>query len=49
MRTCKTSSDCRSGYECRGIEEMKKDGGMPILAPGQKVDSTSPKFCAIAP
>lgn len=49
MRKCNKDSDCRSGYECRGFDEMKKDGGMLVLAPGQKVDSSSPKFCALAP
>lgn len=49
MRKCKSNSDCRSGYECRGFEQMKKDGGMPILQPGQKVDTSTPGFCALAP
>lgn len=49
MRKCNKDSDCRSGYECRDMTKMEKDGGMPILAPGQKIDSSTPKFCALAP
>jgi hypothetical protein len=49
MRKCKDDGDCRDGYECRTLAEMKRDGGEPVLKPGEKVDASSPKFCAIAP
>jgi hypothetical protein len=49
MKTCETSDDCRDGYECRTLELMKVHGGEPVLAPGQEVDASAPKFCAIAP
>jgi hypothetical protein len=49
MRTCDTSADCRDGYECRTIALMKAHGGEPVLAPGNVVDASSPKFCAEAP
>jgi len=46
MLTCGSSSDCRSGYECRTLDLMKLHGGQPVLAPGLKVTDQSPKFCA---
>lgn len=49
MLQCSSSSDCRDGYECRDINLMIEHGGEPVLAPGDIVDSTSPKFCAEAP
>jgi hypothetical protein len=49
MKTCESDDDCRDGYECRDLEAMKAHGGEPVLAPGQEVDASAPKFCAIAP
>jgi hypothetical protein len=49
MRTCDDGDDCRDGYECRSFELMKMHGGEPVLAPGEKVDQTSTKFCAAEP
>lgn len=49
MRKCDSDGDCRDNYECRDLERMKADGGEPVLAPGVKIDATSPKFCATAP
>jgi hypothetical protein len=49
MKKCDTNADCRDGYECRDLSLMKAHGGEPVLAPGLQVDSSSPKFCAIAP
>jgi hypothetical protein len=49
MRTCDTDGDCRSGYECRDIAKMMAHGGEPVLAPGEPVTASSPKFCAAAP
>jgi hypothetical protein len=49
MRTCDSNDDCRDGYECRDLAKMRAHGGEPVLAPGLKVDESSPKFCAIAP
>lgn len=48
MKTCSSSSDCRSGYECRDLALMLEHGGEPVLAPGVPVDSHAPKFCAAA-
>ncbi len=49
MKRCSSNGDCRDGYECRGLTQMKEHGGEPVLAPGVQVDESSPKFCAIAP
>ena len=49
MRTCDGNDDCRDGYECRDLELMRQHGGEPVLAPGQPIDSGSPKFCASSP
>lgn len=49
MRKCNKDSDCRGGYECRTLQDMKDHGGEPVLAPGEQVTDSSPKFCAIAP
>jgi len=49
MRTCESNGDCRDGYECRDLDLMKSHGGEPVLAPGEIVDASAPKFCAIAP
>ena len=38
MRKCNSDGDCRDGYECRDIPQMKADGGEPVLAPGQVID-----------
>ena len=38
MRTCDTNDDCRDGYECRDLEQMKAHGGEPVLAPGATID-----------
>ncbi len=48
MRRCGGNDDCRDGYECRDIALMLRDGGEPVLAAGQHVDSSSPRFCAPA-
>jgi hypothetical protein len=49
MKTCDSDGDCRDDYQCRDLEDMKANGGEPVLPPGQKVDERSPKFCAAAP
>lgn len=49
MRECDSNDDCRDGYECRDLELMQAHGGEPVLQPGRAVDSTAPKFCAVAP
>lgn len=49
MKQCDQTSDCRGGYECRNLSLMKAHGGEPVLAPGEAIDDTSPKFCAAAP
>jgi hypothetical protein len=49
MKKCNSNGDCRSGYECRDLTLMKEHGGEPVLAPGGVVDSSAPKFCAMAP
>jgi len=49
MKTCSDQGDCRDGYECRGKDEMIKNGGQDVLAPGDTIDDSSPKFCAPAP
>jgi hypothetical protein len=46
MKTCGSDGDCRDGYECRGLDLQRLHGGEPVLAPGQQIDSNSPKFCA---
>jgi len=38
MRKCNSDGDCRDGYECRDVAQMKTDGGEPALAPGQAID-----------
>jgi hypothetical protein len=49
MRKCSSDGDCRDGYECRDLTKMIQHGGEPVLDAGKRVDSTSPKFCALAP
>lgn len=49
MLRCSSNGDCRDGYECRNYAKMISDGGEPVLAPGQIVDSKAPSFCAIKP
>lgn len=49
MKTCDTTDDCRDGYECRGIKEMKEHGGEPVLEGNAMPTESSPKFCAAAP
>jgi hypothetical protein len=49
MKTCDSDGDCRDGYECRDLQKMIDHGGEPVLAPGDQVDASSPKFCAPAP
>jgi hypothetical protein len=49
MRKCSSDGDCRDGYECRDLDLMKAHGGEPVLAPGERVDEHSPKFCAAKP
>ncbi|HWO19514.1 MAG TPA: hypothetical protein VNO30_12090 [Kofleriaceae bacterium] len=49
MRTCESDDDCRGGYECRGLEEMKAHGGEPVLELGRTIDASVPRFCAAAP
>lgn len=38
MRKCNSDGDCRDGYECRDVAQMKADGGEPLFAPGQVMD-----------
>jgi hypothetical protein len=38
MRKCDSDGDCRDGYECRDVAQMKADGGEPVFAPGQVID-----------
>ena len=49
MRSCESGGDCRDGYECRDLELMKDHGGEPVLAPGQVLGDSPPRFCAQAP
>lgn len=49
MATCSDDGDCRDGYECRTLELMIAHGGEPVLAPGNEIDNSSPKFCAEKP
>jgi hypothetical protein len=49
MKKCDKATDCRDGYECRDLTLMQAHGGEPVLAPGLVVDSSAPKFCAMAP
>ncbi|MDB4959771.1 MAG: hypothetical protein JWO36_7340 [Myxococcales bacterium] len=49
MRKCSQASDCRTGYECRGLMQWQTHGGEPVLSPGTPVDNTAPSFCAAAP
>ena len=49
MLKCSSNGDCRDGYECRNLQEMKDHGGEPVLAPGLLVDDNTPNFCAPAP
>lgn len=49
MRQCSDDSDCREGYECRGLGLQIEHGGEPVLAPGTPLDSRAPKFCASRP
>jgi hypothetical protein len=49
MKTCDSDSDCRDNYECRDLAKMRLHGGEPVLEGGAPVDSSSPKFCAVAP
>lgn len=39
MRKCNSDDDCRDGYECRDIDQMKTHGGEPVFAPGQVIDA----------
>jgi hypothetical protein len=49
MKTCDDDGDCRDGYECRDLAKMRLHGGEPVLEPGTPIDSSAPKFCAVAP
>ena len=49
MKSCESNDDCRDGYECRDLELMKAHGGEPVLEGNAPIDSSAPKFCAIAP
>ena len=49
MATCSDDGDCRDGYECRDIDLMIAHGGEPVLAPGNAIDDSAPKFCAGKP
>jgi hypothetical protein len=49
MRRCDNNDDCRDGYECRNLDLMIEHGGQPVMAPGQTIDESAPKFCAPAP
>jgi len=58
MRSCEQAGsidnrnpagDCRDGYECRGLDLMKDDGGEPVPASGTKLPDQPQAFCAQAP
>jgi hypothetical protein len=49
MKTCKSDSDCRDGYECRDLTLMEEHGGEPVLAPSTRIDQNAPHFCATKP
>jgi hypothetical protein len=49
MKTCSSNGDCRDGYECRDLTLQSEHGGEDVLAPGDMVSTSSPKFCAPAP
>ncbi len=49
MRRCEGDDDCRDNYQCRDIDDMKANGGEPVLAPGLSLGSNPPRFCAVAP
>jgi len=46
MRKCGSDGDCRDGYECRDLDDMRAHGGEPVLEPGLRVDADAQKFCA---
>jgi hypothetical protein len=49
MKKCGEDGDCRDGYDCRNFDEMKTNGGEPVLEPPNRVDEHAPNFCAISP
>ena len=49
MKKCGSDGDCRDNYECRDLAKMRLHGGEPVLEPGTPLDSSAPKFCAVAP
>jgi hypothetical protein len=49
MRKCDSQGDCRDGYECRDLNLEMEHGGEPVVAPGDTVDTSTPKFCAPSP
>ncbi len=49
MRTCEGNDDCRDGFECRDLALMKEHGGEPVPAPGERIGTSPPRFCAVAP
>lgn len=48
MKTCGSTDDCRSGYECRDEALMRAHGGEPVPPPGQRATELE-AFCAEAP
>ncbi len=49
MKTCDSGGDCRDRYECRDAELMRAHGGEPVPAPGERLGTDLPRFCAEAP
>jgi hypothetical protein len=49
MRTCSSSGDCRSNYECRDEALMIAHGGEPVPKPGERLGDDLQRFCAAAP
>ena len=49
MRSCGSSSDCRSAYECRNADLMKTHGGEPVPPTGERLGDSPQAFCAQSP
>ena len=47
MLSCGSSSDCRSGYECRDRAAMEARGGEPVLPDGERIGTDPARFCAV--
>ncbi|MBA3503823.1 MAG: hypothetical protein M4D80_29925 [Myxococcota bacterium] len=49
MKKCDDDDDCRDGYECRDLTDMRARGGEPVMSPGTPInDETAERFCATA-